>query len=213
MTVSMNSKELKKILDSKKDKNLISEVAKEPVKEKRTAIDRINDAVVTLEQYPNNDKVYMHKDTLILNFEDIALISNNDLLRTDNRKIYGFKKAWHERVAHLLKNVDLSNWKTKENPVVIEFLYCTKNSKRYDPDSIISAFKSTLDGLVEAKVLKDDTVEDIPLIIARQEKSTICPERNKKINTLTIVISPANDISRYYSEAFKKITENMNFSD
>lgn len=213
MGLSLSSKQMKEILkNQKKTSDLDENIKEEPVKPKRTAIDRINDAVIIIEQYPNNDKIYLHKDTLILNFEDIALISNNDLLRTDNRKIYVFKKAWHERVAHLLKNVDLSKWKTKTVPVVIEFLYCTKNAKRYDPDSIISAFKSPLDGLVEAGVLNDDTVEDIPIIIARQEKSTTCPIRDKKINTLTIVISPVNDISRYYSEAFKKITEKASFS-
>jgi len=209
MAIIVNAKQLQGLL---KMNQLSDGEPLKPEKKKRTSIDRLKDATAILNQYPNDDKIFISGDSMILHFDDIALISNNDLLRIDNREIYAFKKAWHERVAHLLKGIDLSDWKTKEIPVVIEFLYMTKNAKTYDPDSIVSAFKSTLDGLVCANVLNDDTVENIPLIIPRQEKSKLCPLRNRKINRLTIVISPALDITRFYSSAFKKITENPDFA-
>lgn len=208
MPLLISKKDFDKINNKKKDKSVIEVISKEDVlntKKTRTSIDRLKDATNILRTRPNVDKLYLSSDTIILEFIDIALVSNNDLLRIDNREIYSFKSAWHERVLDLIKGVDLSNWKTKDAPVVIEFLYKTKNAKVYDPDSIVSAFKSTLDGLVCAKILKDDTVEHIPIIIPRQEKYIPKDKDDKKINTLTIVISPAHDITKYYTDAFKKI--------
>lgn len=215
MPLKINKKEFESLKNSSK-KDIIESISLQESKElflknkKRTSIDRLKDATCTLKKYPVADKIYLSKDTIILDFIDIALVSNNDLLRIDNREIYAFKLAWHERVANLLKGVDLSNWDTKNHPVIIEFLYKTKNAKNYDPDSIVSAFKSTLDGLVCSGVLKDDTVEHIPLIIPRQEKYNIGEKKLNKINTLTIVISPANELEKYYTDTFKKVLKNKN---
>lgn len=209
MPIKLNLKDFNDIQKKLKNNKLSSDDSL-VLKKKRTSIDRLKDATATLKKFPVEDKLFLSGDTIILDFKDIALVSNNDLLRIDNREIYSFKTAWHDRVSNLLKGVDLSNWKTKENPVIIEFLYKTKNAKVYDPDSIVSAFKSTLDGLVCSGVLKDDTVENIPLIIPRQEKYIVKDKDETKINTLTIVISPAYDITKYYTETFKKILVNKN---
>src|ERR1044071_1080277 len=126
MPLLISKKDFDKIKDKKKDKKAIEIVNKEDIlniKKTRTSIDRLKDATNILRTRPNVDKLYLSTDTMILEFIDIALVSNNDLLRIDNREIYSFKSAWHERVLDLLKGVDLSQWKTKENPVVIEFLY------------------------------------------------------------------------------------------
>ena len=107
--------------------------------------------------------------------------------------------AWHDRVESLVKGVNLSEWEeTKKGQILIEFLYKTKNAQVYDPDSISSAFKSTLDGIVNSGLIFDDKVENIPLIIPKQEKT-------KNENSLFIVLSKIDTIEKYYSTYFKDL--------
>jgi len=176
-----------------------------PEKKKRTAFDRLKDATDTMNEKGINDKIYFNDNftICILEFRNIAFLSNNDLLRIDNREIYKFKMAWHHRVEELVKTTNLTKWnQTKESPILIEFMYKTKNAQQYDPDAIVSAFKSTLDGLVKSGMILDDKVEHIPLIIPRQEKT-------KKENSLFIVLSRLDNIEKYYSETFKKVINNF----
>lgn len=170
-------------------------------KKTRNSFDRLSDAVDIMKQDNSRDRILFNKDytACILEFNNIAFLSNNDLLRIDNRYLYKFKMAWHDRVESLIKGVNLSEWEeTKKGQILIEFLYKTKNAQVYDPDSISSAFKSTLDGIVNSGLIVDDKVENIPLIIPKQEKT-------KNENSLFIVLSKINDIDKYYSTYFKDL--------
>lgn len=176
-----------------------------PKKKARNAFDRLLDATEIMNEPGINDKIYFNDDSsiCILEFRNIAFLSNNDLLRIDNREIYKFKMAWHHRVEELAGTTNLTEWnKTKNSPILVEFLYKTKNAQEYDPDAIVSAFKSTLDGLVKSQLLIDDKVENIPLIIPRQEKT-------KKENSLFIVLSKLDNVEKYYSNTFKKVINNF----
>lgn len=172
-----------------------------PKKKTRNSFDRLNDAIDIMNSDNSRDRIYFNNDysACIIEFNNIALLSNNDLLRIDNRYIYKFKMCWHDRVVNLLNGVDLKEWEnTKKNPILIEFLYKTKNAQVYDPDSISSAFKSTLDGIVKAGLLVDDKIDNVPLIIPRQEKT-------KNENSLIIVLSKLDNIDRFYSCYFKDV--------
>lgn len=164
---------------------------------------RLKKATDIIRESDSRDVVYFNEnfDICIIKLYNVAFLSYNDLLRLDNRSIYPFKMAWHKRLADLFKTVDMDEWiKNNSDEKVIEFIYKTKNGQTYDADSIASAFKSTLDGLVDVKILADDKESNLPLIIPRQEKA-------KGENSLFIVISCAGDINRYYSETFKKVLE------
>lgn len=170
-------------------------------KKTRNSFDRLSDAVDIMRQDNSRDRILFNKDytACILEFNNIAFLSNNDLLRIDNRYLYKFKMAWHDRVESLIKGVNLSEWEeTKKGQILIEFLYKTKNAQVYDPDSISSAFKSTLDGIVNSGLIIDDKVENIPLIIPKQEKT-------KNENSLFIVLSKIDNIEKYYSTYFKDV--------
>lgn len=172
-----------------------------PKKKTRNSFDRLNDAIDIMNSDNSRDRIYFNNDysACIIEFNNIALLSNNDLLRIDNRYIYKFKMCWHDRVVKLLNGVDLKNWEeTKKSQILIEFLYKTKNAQVYDPDSISSAFKSTLDGIVKAGLLVDDKIDNVPLIIPRQEKT-------KNENSLIIVLSKLDNIDRFYSNYFKDV--------
>lgn len=191
--LNVNKKDIEKLIGSSSD--LL------PQKKQRTAFDRLEDAIKTMKSDGSRDKILFNEDysACILEFNNIAFLSNNDLLRIDNRYLYKFKISWNNRIENLLKGVDLSNWQeTKKGKILIEFLYKTKNAQVYDPDAISSAFKSTLDGIVNVGILADDKVENVPLIIPRQEKT-------KNENSLIIVLSKLDNVEKYYTDNFKNV--------
>ena len=194
MSIKLNNKELKKILIENKIEATVKKTT-------RTSEDRFNDAIDTMNNEGPNDKIYFNTEysVCILEFQNIAFISNNDLLRLDNRDIYKLKMGWHTRIKSLVSHVDLSKWEImKSKKILIEFLYKTKNAQMYDPDAISSAFKFTLDGLVHAGLLIDDSLDNVPMIIPRQEKTKI-------ENSLYIVLSACPEIDNFYTDAFKMV--------
>lgn len=175
-------------------------------KKKRTSFCRLKDAIETMNKSSEKDRVYFNTDytVCILEFQDIAFLSYNDLLRLHNKDLYKFKMGWHDRIAKLLHDLNLEKWESmKKEPILVEFLYRTKNAQIYDPDAIVSAFKSALDGLVHAGLLEDDKVENVPLIIPKQEKT-------KGTNSLYIVLSKMPNIEEFYSDTFKMVINNKN---
>lgn len=175
------------------------------VKPKNDSKVRLKKAISLIREPDSRDAVFFNEanDVCIIKLHRVAFISYNDLLRLDNRSIYPFKMAWHKRISGLFETVDMTKWiERNEEEKVVEFIYKTKNAQTYDADAIVSAFKSALDGLVEVKVLNDDNQSNLPLIIPRQEKA-------KGENSLFIVISSAGDIRRYYSDAFKKVIDDI----
>lgn len=196
--MKINNKDLKSLMNA-------TGQTIEGVKKTRTSFDRLQDATEIVNQKGINDNIYFNEDysVCILEFRNIAFISNNDLLRIDNREIYKLKMAWHTRVEELVKKVSLDKWEeTKNHPILIEFMYKTKNAQEYDPDAIVSAFKATLDGIVNAGLIIDDKVSHVPLIIPRQEKT-------KKENSLFVVLSKIGNVERFYSDTFKKVINNF----
>lgn len=191
--VKINKKDIEKLIGSSIDLA--------PPKKQRSAFDRLEDAVSIMKSDNSRDKILFNQDysACILEFNNIAFLSNNDLLRIDNRYLYKFKMSWNNRIEKLLKGVDLSNWEeTKKGKILIEFLYKTKNAQVYDPDAISSAFKSTLDGIVNVGILEDDKVENVPLIIPRQEKT-------KNENSLIVVLSKLDNVEKYYTANFNNV--------
>lgn len=194
MAIRISDRDLKKI-------NLTNKDNKDKVIKKSNPKKRLENAIDLLKKdEKNEDKIYFNKDfsICVLELKNVTLLSFNDLLRNDNRHIYGFKKTWEKRIKDLVFMKDLSQWnETKKNPIIIEFLY--KTDKFVDPDSICAAFKYPLDGLVRAELLIDDDNTHIPLIIPRQEK------RVEKKDDLIIVLSSLSDINKYYTETFKTL--------
>lgn len=183
-------------------KELIAKIEGKEVKKKtRNAYDRLHDAVKIMNKENPNDRLLFNNDYTVcfIELKDIYFLSNNDLLRMDNREIYKFKMSWHNRIHNLIKDSDISGWEeTKKSPLLIEFLYKSKNAQLYDPDAVCAAFKSPLDGLVKSGLIRDDTINEVPLIIPRQEKT-------KGINELYIVLSPMPDIKKYYTDVFQSV--------
>lgn len=203
MTLRLSEKDLKKIMEKskiiiKEEKNQNTE---ETVKKKYSPKKRLNAAIDLLKN--NNtvdDKIYFNNNfsECILEFNNITLLSFNDLLRNDNRHLFSFKKNWEKRILDLLSYKDITAWNTtKSGPIIIEFLY--KTDKFVDPDSICASFKYPLDGIVKAGLLFDDNNSHVPLIIPRQEK------RTEKFDSLVIVLSPLKNIEKYYTDAFKTV--------
>lgn len=195
--VKMNKKDLLNLIDLPVDLK--------PKKKQRDAFDRLEDALKIMNSDSSRDRVLFNSDfsACILEFQNIAFLSNNDLLRIDNRYLYKFKMSWNARIEKLLKGVDISEWnETKKGKILIEFLYKTKNAQIYDPDAIVSAFKSTLDGIVNVGILEDDKVDNVPLIIPRQEKT-------KKENCLVVVLSKLDNVEKYYTENFNNVLKHF----
>ena len=175
-------------------------VSKKP-KIKNDSKSRLRKAIELNKESDSRDAVFFNKnnDICVIKLHKVAFISYNDLLRLDNRGIYPFKMSWHKRLSDLFETVDMSEWmKSNCEPKLIEFIYKTKNAQTYDADAISSAFKFTLDGIVEVGLLGDDNQKNLPLIIPRQERA-------KGENSLSIVISNIGDINRFYSETFKSV--------
>lgn len=170
-----------------------------------TPFDRLQKAIKIMKENGKNDQLIFNKEKkiIILKIENMKILSNNDLLRNDNRKIMTYKKLWHKRIKELTSKYDLSEWESfKKLPLILECLYETRSGKFMDPDAITASFKSPLDGLVESGIIFDDKIKNIPLIIPVQQKN----KENR--DDLTMVLSPAEDIQKYYTNFFKFCLEN-----
>ena len=183
----INEKELKEVI--RKDKN------------NKYLMNRLKRAEMLLSNMDVSDKVMLTKDNekCLLIFNDIDLISNNGSLRLGARKMKKYKELWHKRVDNLISEEFLERWKkNKEFPIKMEFIYEVYHNRKMDYDGRIAAIKAPLDGLVEAKLLFDDTDKYLPIILGRQRKSI-----NKK-NNLLIILSIEKNEDRFYSEEFLK---------
>jgi hypothetical protein len=171
-------------------------------KKPRNSYDRLESSIEIINNNGKNDKISIDDDSkfCVIYFENINLLSYNDLLRLDNRKIFKLKKAWHKRIKKLTENISLKHWDNSRG-FILEFLYKPKHGLFLDADAITASLKATIDGLVHSSLLKDDNNNFVELIIPRQEKQDV----SKKYSELSIVISPVDSLSKIYSENFKKI--------
>lgn len=166
--------------------------------------ERLQNAIIIMEKSKKEDEIYfdLKNNSCALILKDIKLISNNDLLRNDNRKINKFKKLWHQRIVDLVEKNYLNEWDNiKENKIILECLYKPSHGRFMDPDAVAAAFKAPLDGLVESGLLIDDKIKHLPLIIPKQEKN------NEKRDDLIMVLSSVNNIEKYYTSFFKNFIE------
>lgn len=193
MSIKLNQKDLNKLL---KKNNIEKEQIKKP---KRTNVDRLSDAIDLLTCYDNEDRISFNKDfsKCLIEITNITLLSNNDSLRLGARKMLKYKKLWHERIQKIINKDILNKWKaSKEEKIVIEFLYEVSTNHFMDYDGRMGAFKAPLDGLIEAKLIHDDKEEFVPVIFGRQRVS------KNKIQNLKIILSVEKEPDRFYSKDF-----------
>lgn len=198
--MKISKKELNSLLKNKeKVKKNINNKNKIETK-KRTYYDRLNDAIKFGFNF-REDKITINNKSAILHFNNVYLLSHNDILRINFKMMYKYIKLWKERVAHLVNKVSLEEWQeTKSKKIKIEFLYTTKNSQCLDYDSTVGAVKFIIDGLTESSVIFDDSIEFIPVVLSRQKRT----EGN---NSLTVVLTPITEeeYETYFSNEFKNI--------
>lgn len=196
--MKINQKDLNKLI--KNNTNLINNNNKTIKKVKRTYYDRLEDAIKTGFVF-SNDEIIINKYSIIFKFNDVVFLSHNDILRIHFKRMYRYIKLWKERVKSICKDKDFSEWhEFQDKPMKIEFLYNTKNNEFLDYDSTIGAFKFILDGLTENKIIVDDSMNYVPIILSKQLK-------NKEKNSIYVVVSIL-DIEKYndyFSDEFKNI--------
>lgn len=170
-------------------------------KKPKTYYDRLNEAIKTGFCF-KNDKIQLKEKVLIIDLNNVYLLSHNDILRIHYKKLYPYIKLWKDRIKHVVEKVNLKSngWKIKENyKYKIEVLYTTKNSNYLDYDAVISASKYIIDGLIVSGVIEDDSIDFVPVILSKQNK-------NKEKNAIKVVVSQISEeeYMSYYSEEFKK---------
>lgn len=169
------------------------------LKKTRTYYDRLNDAISSGFSF-KKDEYKFENETLIFSFLDVAILSHNDILRINFKKLYPYIKLWKERVKNTASKIPESQsdyFLNKE--VKIEFLFKTKTEKKLDYDSSVACSKFIIDGLVESNILIDDVVDIVPLILTKQIKNKI------KENTIIVIISEVNQLymENLFSETLK----------
>jgi hypothetical protein len=181
---------------SEKDLNSLMKPSK---KKARTYYDRLDEAVTTGFNF-KNDSIVLNENSMVLNFSGVYLLSHNDILRIQFKKMYRYISLWKERVGNLIEDVSLKEWeKNKIKKIKIEFLYTTQNKQCLDYDSTVGAVKFVIDGLTESSVIFDDSIEFIPVVLSRQKKT-------RGENALMVVLTPIEEeeYENYFSEEFKK---------
>jgi hypothetical protein len=168
---------------------------------KRTYYDRLNEAVETGFSYKKDVITHDNKNNIcVLKFIDVALISHNDILRINFKVAYKYIKLWKDRVQNLVKNLDTPLPDCfNENKVIFEFLIKTNNSQTLDYDSSVACLKFIVDGVVKSKLIKDDSLDNIPLMLTKQKKVKNEP------SSIYLVISTITDVEveSHFSDTFK----------
>jgi hypothetical protein len=188
-----------KKLNKKKKKTKDSKKAKT-----RTGYDRLKDAVEFGFSF-KKDLISISEDECIIKLEDISLLSHNDILRINFKILYTYISLWKERIASITSKLSEKEKETfHSSPVKIEFLLETNKSHTLDYDASIACIKFIVDGLVESKLLKDDTIQYIPLMLTEQIKD------KSKPNSIYLIINKTSkeEIYKLYSPSFNKILNN-----
>jgi hypothetical protein len=187
-----------------KDINLIkSKKTNKKTEKKRTYYDRLNDAVETGFSYKKDEIIFNKEHNIcILKFVDVALISHNDILRINFKVAYKYIKLWKDRVQHLVKKSEIPLPECfNENKVIFEFLIKTNHSQTLDYDSSVACLKFIVDGVVKSKLIKDDSLDNIPLMLTKQQKVKNEP------SSIYLVISTITDkeVDSHFSNMFKTL--------
>lgn len=211
MGIKINQKDLNKILKKTSKKNKSNKDKDKEIEDlfgksisKTEAERQLIQAVDCLKELRKDDKIFLNENNTkcILVFNHAYLLSNNISLRLGARKLKDYKSLWHERVKNLVKKETLIKWgDVSKRKFFIEFCY-EVNGNHMDYDGKIAAFKAPLDGLKEAKLIKDDDRRYVSMILGRQSKS------KTKTPNLVIMLTEETDPDRYFSEDFMSFNKN-----
>lgn len=200
MALKISEKNFKNLLKQKKI--TLGELGLKESENKRNNQDRLSDAIEKIKVLNEKDKICLNEDKskcLIL-LEDVIMISTNISLRLGAKQMHTYKQLWKDRIKNLASDNFLQQWgDISDRQVKIEFLYEIPTKKYMDYDGRIGAFKSALDGLVDAEIIKDDKENFVPIVLGKQQKS-----KDKKYR-LYIIISIEKDFEKYYSEQFNNL--------
>lgn len=101
---------------------------------------------------------------LAFSFPGATLLSQNRLLRTHDAQATGYKRQWKDRVCWLVleHRALVETWKrSSPPPYVMESIMVRRDGKRLDIDGAVGGLKYVVDGLVQAKVMVDDTQDNL----------------------------------------------------
>lgn len=167
-------------------------------KKQKSPMDRFY-SIVEFNKIDKYDNIDIYDNKIIINLKNIKLLSNNDLLRIDNRKLTKYKNQCKDRIKNLVKQEEINIWKnsSKNKKIKLEYIYAPSHGKKMDTvDGITGAFKYLIDGLTLSKLIKDDSDEYLPVALPKQFKGN---------NEIYILLTLIDNIDDYYSPEFKEI--------
>lgn len=188
---------------SQKDLNRIN-INQDSNKEKKqkTPMDRFY-SIIDFNQNDTLDTINVTKDKVIINIKNIKLLSNNDMLRIDNRKLTRYKNQCKDRIKNLVNKIDINEWQnnSKNKKIKLEYIYAPSHGKKMDTiDGISGAFKYLIDGLTLSNLIIDDSDEYLPVAISKQFKGS---------NEIFILLTLIDNIDNYYSPEFKRLFDKI----
>lgn len=184
--IRIKKNKLKKIIKKEDKKNFKS--PKEKMEE-----------IITNYKDNSSDYCYFDDSQFVIVLKNIRLLTNNDLLRIDSRKVTPYKNFCKNRIKNAIKEKDISKWKkaTENKKLKLEYIYMPSHGRKMDNiDGIIGAFKFLIDGLTINKIIKDDSEKYIPLAFPKQRKGN---------NEIYILLTIEENEEKYYSESFKNL--------
>ena len=191
----ISSKDLSIILNKrKKDKPLCNN------KKSRTYYDRLKDAVESGFSY-KKDIAYVDEKSIVLEFNNVSILSHNDILRINFKQLYPYIKMWKERVKNNISKITKDEaLNFNSNKVKIEFLFKLKHKKFLDYDATVACSKFIIDGIVESGFLSDDTIDIVPVILTDQIKNS------ENENSIIVIINEINELEllKYFSNTLIK---------
>jgi hypothetical protein len=170
-------------------------------KKRRTGVDRMLEAISS--GFPcGADSCSLSNGKLFIELNVVSLLSHNDILRINFKQLHRYICLWKERIALSLRalNHDKKKFVFAES-VKIEFLYERKTARKLDYDSAVAVTKFIVDGLVEQKVIEDDSDDFLKLILVKQ-----CHGKSDTDN-IKLLISPCSesDVDKLFSLELSKL--------
>ena len=123
---------------------------------------------ININKFATKDALnFLEPDTLHLSFSVATLVTNNKLLRQDNRDLFKYKKSWESRIKKL---VSKNNFFWKNDDIFkLEFIYKVTSKKYFqDIDGLHAALKSVIDGLTLSGIILKDEQDFVPIQIPYQ---------------------------------------------
>ncbi len=163
---------------------------------KRTYYDRFEDAIKYGFSF-DKDIFYKKDNAYFFEFNNVTVLSLNDLFRINYKKSYTYRELWKERVDNLVSNNKLE---LLNSPVSIEILYKNKTQKSLDYDASIGVLKFIIDGFVKSKLINDDDQKNVPMILTKTINN-----KEYDFNSLIVVIQEIDSIDGFYTDNFNNL--------